>query len=142
MRSDGFWNCVGGIREGWFSSCAPGERCGKGFGPGGPHPWPCRGPFTSMGQDDGHASACLLAFPKRDRVQASLTQPLSRNATAETKVSAVSSRPFRDSEGIRTLDPQLRRLLLYPTELRNRPSLQHGAEWTANIRISPETVGK
>ena len=27
----------------------------------------------------------------------------------------------RDSGGIRTHDPQLRRLLLYPTELRNRP---------------------
>ena len=28
---------------------------------------------------------------------------------------------FRDSGGIRTHDPQLRRLLLYPTELRNQP---------------------
>ena len=27
-----------------------------------------------------------------------------------------------DSVGIRTQDPQLRRLLLYPAELRNRPS--------------------
>ena len=27
---------------------------------------------------------------------------------------------FRDSAGIRTPDPQLRRLLLYPAELRNR----------------------
>ena len=29
-----------------------------------------------------------------------------------------------DSEGIRTLDPQLRRLLLYPTELLNHPFLR------------------
>ena len=28
---------------------------------------------------------------------------------------------FRDSVGIRTQDPQLRRLLLYPAELPNRP---------------------
>ena len=28
---------------------------------------------------------------------------------------------FRDSVGIRTRDPQLRRLLLYPAELRNHP---------------------
>ena len=28
---------------------------------------------------------------------------------------------LRDSVGIRTRDPQLRRLLLYPAELRNRP---------------------
>ena len=53
-----------------------------------------------------------------------------------------TSLAFRDSVGIRTQDPQLRRLLLYPTELRNRPSIQQGAEWTANIRIYPETVGK
>ncbi len=29
--------------------------------------------------------------------------------------------PFCDSEAIRTLDPRLRRALLYPAELRNRP---------------------
>ena len=30
---------------------------------------------------------------------------------------------FRDSVGIRTQDPQLRRLLLYPTELPNQPNV-------------------
>ena len=30
---------------------------------------------------------------------------------------------FRDSGATRTLDPQLRRLLLYPTELRNRTAV-------------------
>jgi hypothetical protein len=35
---------------------------------------------------------------------------------------------FCDSEAIRTLDPQLRRLLLYPTELRNRPPYFEGAK--------------
>ena len=32
--------------------------------------------------------------------------------------------PFCDSVGIRTQDPQLRRLLLYPAELRNRTPLK------------------
>ena len=35
--------------------------------------------------------------------------------------------PFRDSVGIRTQDSQLRRLLLYPTELRNRALPKKGA---------------
>ena len=39
---------------------------------------------------------------------------------------------FRDSVGIRTQDPQLRRLLLYPTELRNHP------EKCANILKNPD----
>ena len=36
----------------------------------------------------------------------------------------------RDSGGIRTHDPQLRRLLLYPAELRNHPlmSLPHSSD--------------
>ena len=33
--------------------------------------------------------------------------------------------PSRDSVGIRTRDPQLRRLLLYPAELRNQKRLQN-----------------
>ena len=32
----------------------------------------------------------------------------------------------RDSEAIRTLDPRLRRALLYPAELRNQPFLLYG----------------
>ena len=31
---------------------------------------------------------------------------------------------YCDSVGIRTQDPQLRRLLLYPAELRNQPAIQ------------------
>ena len=34
--------------------------------------------------------------------------------------------PFCDSEAIRTLDPRLRRALLYPAELRNLPIVQFG----------------
>ena len=46
----------------------------------------------------------------------------------------------RDSVGIRTQDPQLRRLLLYPAELPNHPAYSAGkkaapANWTANIGI-------
>ena len=48
---------------------------------------------------------------------------------------------IRDSVGIRTQDPQLRRLLLYPAELPNHPAYSAGkkkatpANWTANIGI-------
>ena len=38
---------------------------------------------------------------------------------------------FRDSVGIRTQDPQLRRLLLYPTELRNRLSISDAVRFAA-----------
>ena len=46
----------------------------------------------------------------------------------------------RDSVGIRTQDPQLRRLLLYPTELPNHPDISSlelplREERTANIGI-------
>ena len=40
----------------------------------------------------------------------------------------------RDSGGIRTHDPQLRRLLLYPTELRNhRPKMLGGSIGCAKV---------
>ena len=42
----------------------------------------------------------------------------------------------RDSGGIRTHDPQLRRLLLYPTELRNQTRLQ--AKMLKNAQLLPK----
>ena len=71
--------------------------------------------------------------PKRKRVLRAQdcffrTMPLLTKASFRRRVTARKKRPTyverfcfgRDSVGIRTQDPQLRRLLLYPTELPNR----------------------
>ena len=48
----------------------------------------------------------------------------------------------RDSVGIRTQDPQLRRLLLYPTELPNRSVIFEGANISQILGIDKQKCGK
>ena len=43
------------------------------------------------------------------------------NGCLKEKKGSSSELPFRDRAGIRTQDPQLRRLLLYPAELLDHP---------------------
>ena len=49
---------------------------------------------------------------------------------------------YRDSVGIRTQDPQLRRLLLYPTELPNRSVIFEGANISQILGIDKQKCGK
>ena len=50
------------------------------------------------------------------------------------KISQIA-RFFCDSEAIRTLDPRLRRALLYPAELRNRPCLWYENRHAPDFRL-------
>ena len=63
--------------------------------------------------------AAHTAKTKRDDFQLNLKSPLFVFGLYEQHFVCHCSRSPRDSGGIRTHDPQLRRLLLYPTELRN-----------------------
>ena len=56
---------------------------------------------------------------------------------AKKSAAAVAAARARDSVGIRTLDPQIRNLLLYPAELRNRP---YGIPvWPGSMKLSKLT---
>ena len=46
----------------------------------------------------------------------------------------------RDSVGIRTQDPQLRRLLLYPTELPNRSVFAFADQWVLRSKVAAKIV--
>ena len=46
----------------------------------------------------------------------------------------------RDSVGIRTQDPQLRRLLLYPTELPNRSVFPFADQWVLRSKVAAKIV--
>ena len=76
----------------------------------------------------GHMSQCVLAG-ERKREDNKRELQKKRVPIFETL-----SLIFRDSVGIRTQDPQLRRLLLYPTELRNQlPYAVCGCKGTKKI---------
>ena len=47
---------------------------------------------------------------------------------------------YRDSVGIRTQDPQLRRLLLYPTELPNRSVFAFANQWVLRSKVAAKIV--
>ena len=92
--------------------------------------WPC-GPLPAP------AGAHSRAWNGRRRSEDH--RPLSHKGVLTSKLAAppcttnaatcgCGVRSFRDSVGIRTRDPQLRRLLLYPAELRNLTSLLHTGE--------------
>ena len=76
----------------------------------------------------GHKSQCVLVG-ERKREDNKRELQKKRVPIFETL-----SLIFRDSVGIRTQDPQLRRLLLYPTELRNQhPYAVCGCKGTKKI---------
>ena len=74
---------------------------------------------TEANRHSADADAVFCTAPSR------LKASFRRSGTAQKKrmTSSYALLQFRDSVGIRTQDPQLRRLLLYPTELPNRSLL-------------------
>ena len=58
------------------------------------------------------SKTCAIAIEKAEKHKRKSAKPLYISSLALVKTT-------RDSVGIRTQDPQLRRLLLYPAELRN-----------------------
>ena len=66
-------------------------------------------------------------FFYRDYISLTLPRanPLKRKSPNAKVNFLIRRHPSRDSVGIRTRDPQLRRLLLYPAELRNQKRLQN-----------------
>ena len=68
---------------------------------------------------DGHSKSLMCISPK--------TRQKSNKENRKSLIIKDFRFLLRDSVGIRTQDPQLRRLLLYPTELPNRSLLFSGA---------------
>ena len=90
-----------------------------GFAPGVAHPWPCHGQFYEWRRSKLAPAGAGLAFSDK----APLREWDSRRRLDQKSPLSIDSElsPYRDSVGIRTQDPQLRRLLLYPAELPNHP---------------------
>ena len=102
------------------------------------HPLPCHGQSYERHRRKLAPVCTGLAFSAKTP----LREWDSRGALTK-KARCLSTASFlltRDSVGIRTQDPQLRRLLLYPAELPNHPAYSAGkkaapANRTANIGI-------
>ena len=83
------------------------------------HPCPCGGPMHEYGMDAGGLETTRIC-----RTRGALKRAWRTPCTTNAATFGRGVHPFRDSVGIRTQDPQLRRLLLYPAELRNQTPLK------------------